>query len=281
MTRVKMTNNFLTFDIEEWFHANYSSVNISKYSHLPTTLPNLVDILIHEMDEVGVKSTCFIVGNVAKKYPQIVKKLHKAGHEIASHSMHHKLMYSLKPSEFVQDTYESCETLQSLTGTKVLGYRAPSWSVKENMLGWFYDGLRKNGIEYSSSVFPAANYLYGIDDVTPFPHVVEGGSGCIEIPCSVGSILNKKFGFSGGFYFRVFPKWFIKTFAHSLNDKGIPVVFYLHPREIDVQQEKLDLPLHENLIHYWNIAGTLPKLREVMRLYKKSFTRMDTFFGTV
>lgn len=275
--------NFLTFDIEEWFHANYESVDTSKYVHMPSSLPNLVDILIEEMATYEIHSTCFIVGTVAQKHPQMVKKLHAAGHEIASHSMHHRLVHSLTPEEFEEDTRESCEVLENLTGEKVRGYRAPSWSVKKETLSWFYPVLHKLGIDYSSSVFPVANYLYGIDGVSMQPHIIKlpMHQRMHEIPCSVSSLWGKKFGFSGGFYFRLFPSWFIKRAAGQLNHKGLPVVYYLHPREIDINQDTLELPLFEKFIHYWGINGTLPKLQTLMKDIAPSTMRMDHYVQSV
>lgn len=277
MTKHKDAKNFLTFDIEEWFHANYKSVTFDGLHDAPSTLPDLVDIFIDQMSQFSIKSTCFVVGTVAQKYPKMIKKLHDAGHEIASHSMHHRLVYSLTQKEFEQDTQESCDILQNIIGSKIHGYRAPSWSVRKDTLPWFYESLSKLGFTYSSSVFPSANYLYGIDGIEEHPHEVSPvqiSRKLYEIPCSVTNIAGKKMGFSGGFYFRLLPYWFIKSSSQRINRYGDPVIFYLHPREIDINQKILALPWLEHFIHYWGVRGTLPKLERCMKDFSLTYIRM-------
>jgi len=157
-----MIPNFLTFDIEEWYNANYKSVDLSNYSGENTNLEKNVDRLLEICDEFGIKSTCFIVGEIAKNKPQIVKKIHDQGHEVASHSFNHRLVYQMKPGDFEKDLEISLDTLEQIIGEKVIGFRAPSWSVNKETLSWFYPILHKHGILYSSSVFPGKTFLYGV-----------------------------------------------------------------------------------------------------------------------
>ena len=127
-----MRNYFITFDIEEWCHANFNSLK-----EIPKTTENdldkEVDIMIDMCEEHNMKSTCFILGVVAEKYPQIVKKIYNAGHEVASHGYDHKLVYNMTPEEFNNDISKSCKLLEDITGEKIKGYRAPSWSVKKKI----------------------------------------------------------------------------------------------------------------------------------------------------
>ncbi|MCJ7766622.1 MAG: polysaccharide deacetylase family protein, partial [Thiovulaceae bacterium] len=92
-----MTRNFLTFDIEEWFHANYDGIDSSQYDYRATSLEANVDRIIALCDVFDVKSTCFILGDVARHKPHIIKKLFAAGHEIASHGSSHRLIYPMSP----------------------------------------------------------------------------------------------------------------------------------------------------------------------------------------
>jgi len=275
-----LISNFLTFDIEEWYHANYDDVDINKYKSTNTNLENSVNRLLDICDKNNVKSTCFILGNLAKEKPNIVKNIYNQGHEVASHSFAHRLVYTMKPNEFQEDLRISCDILEQITGEKVLGFRAPSWSIKEEQLDWFYDILAEQGLIYSSSVYPAYTYLYGIENFPQYPHrpIVNGKEKQIlEIPQSVTRVLGKDLGFAGGFYLRFFPKWFIKKTIENKNRDGKSIFLYLHPREIEKKQEKIELNMLENFIHYHGIKNCEKKLTSLVEIFSDSFIRMDEF----
>lgn len=272
-------NNFLTFDIEEWYHANYDSVVIDDHHPKETNLSSLVSRLIDICDEYNIKATFFVLGCVAKDKNDIVKKLFNSGHEIASHGFSHRLVYSMTPNEFKRDVQVSCDILEEITGKKVSGFRAPSWSVKKEQLSWYYDILGELGLSYSSSVYPGYTYLYGINDFPPYPHypiVDNGKSSIIEIPQSVVEIFRRKIGFSGGFYLRLLPIYLVKRVMKKRSN----VFVYLHPREIDKNQEKLKLGIFENFIHYYGINSCEKKLISIIDSFSKTFTRMDEFAAT-
>lgn len=271
------TVNFLTFDIEEWYNANYDSVDLSLYSGENTGLKKNVDRLLEICDEYGIKSTCFVVGDIAKNKPGIVKKIHRQGHEVASHSFYHQLVYKMTPEQFEADLKLSLDTLEQIIGEKILGYRAPSWSLNEETLSWFYPVLHEYGILYSSSVFPGKTFLYGIPDFPQKIHrpVINGKIQDVwEIPQTLVSFSGKKVGFSGGFYMRFFPAWFITKTMKSANRAGKSVFVYLHPREIDPGAPKLPLPLVERMIHYYGVKGCEHKLHQVIRTHRETFTLM-------
>jgi len=275
-----LSNNFLTFDIEEWYHANYDDVDIQKYQNKASNLENSVDTLLGICKKNNVKSTCFILGSVAKEKPKMVKKIFDMGHEIASHSFAHKLVYTMKPNEFKEDLRISCDILEQITGKKVLGFRAPSWSIKQEQLEWFYDILAEQGLIYSSSVYPAYTYLYGIENFPQYPHkpIVDGNQKTIlEIPQSVTKVLGKEVGFAGGFYLRFFPEWFIKSCIKNKNKNNQSVFIYLHPREIEKKQQKIDLKALENFIHYHGIENCEKKLTSLVEIFSDSFVRMDEY----
>ncbi len=272
-----MTPNFLTFDIEEWYNANYDSVDLSLYSGDNTNLEKNVDRLLDICDEYGIKSTCFVVGDIAKNKPGIVKKIHRQGHEVASHSFDHQLVYKMTQEQFEADLKISLDTLEQIIGEKVLGYRAPSWSLKGETLLWFYPVLHEYGILYSSSVFPGKTFLYGIPDFPQKIHrpVIDGKIQDVwEIPQTLVSFPGKKVGFSGGFYMRFFPAWFINRTIKSANRSDKSVFVYLHPREIDPDSPKLHLPLIERIIHYYGIKGCEKKLHKVIGASSETFIQM-------
>jgi len=259
--------NAVSFDIEEWYHANYEDVAFDEFQNSPTNLEDNVDKLIDLCAKHNVKSTCFVLGSVAKNKPHIVKKLYEAGHEIASHGFSHKLVYNMTEHEFSDDLKLSKNILEEITGESVNGFRAPSWSVNRDILHWYYNILEENEFIYSSSVYPAYTYLYGIPDFNRYAHYPEINgkkTNILEIPVPVFGAYNKYIGYSGGFYLRFFPAWLITGLIKMANRKNISTFIYIHPREIDVNQQRLKLNMLENFIHYFGIKNCEKKLDNVL-----------------
>jgi polysaccharide deacetylase family protein (PEP-CTERM system associated) len=269
-------NNFLTFDIEEWFHANYEGLDSSGFNSQSTNLESNVDRLIDMCAVYDVKSTCFVLGDVACDKPNVVRKLFDAGHEIASHGSSHKLIYTMTPQEFHVDLKNSTDTLEQITGQKVVGFRAPSWSVKREMLQWFYEFLGQEGLTYSSSVYPARHSLFGIEDFTMSPHYPTHNN-VLEIPQHLMSFFGSKIGYAGGGFLRFFPTWLIKQQIHKANSDEKSVFLYLHPREIDIHQPRLPLGLVDGYFHYQGIAGCEEKFSSLIKEFKENFVRMDEY----
>jgi peptidoglycan-N-acetylglucosamine deacetylase len=264
------TANFLTFDIEEWYHANYRLMNDEQArSHVKgTDLQANVKRLMDICDSFNIQSTCFVLGSLAVDKPHIVRQISAKGHEIASHGYLHKLVYTISKEEFRADIRKSKRALEDITGQVVIGYRAPSWSIKRRDLDWFYDILGEEGYLYSSSVYPAYTYLYGIPGFPSHPHFprVNGEiKEVFEIPCPVTRVLGKRIGFSGGFFLRFFPKWYILYNIEKVNKAGRPVFIYLHPREISSDQPSIRLNCLDSFVFYYNVKNTERKLIEITR----------------
>ncbi|NCC72991.1 MAG: DUF3473 domain-containing protein [Sphingobacteriia bacterium] len=276
--------NFATFDIEEWYAANYNSLNLNNLPQHPGHLQKNVGRLLELCEKFSIKATHFVVGDIALNKPEIVKMIHQAGHEVASHSYAHKLIFTMTPEQFREDLRKSCDLIEQITGEKVAGFRAPSWSVKEDMLSWFYQILHEQGISYSSSVFPGKTFLYGIPGFPENIHqpLVNGIKQPVwEIPQPLFSFFGKRFGFSGGFYLRALPVWFVKRMIKIKNKQGKSVFTYLHPREIDPQSPRLKLPLLERFIHYHGVNGCEVKFEKLLKKFNCSFIRMDDFIKSL
>ena len=259
--------NSISFDIEEWYHANYDDVLIDSFQNKATNLEDNVDRLVDVCEKYRVKSTCFVLGTVARDKPEIVRKLHNAGHEIASHGFSHKLVYSMTEKQFLNELKQSKDILEDITGESVKGFRAPSWSVREDILDWYYSALEQAGFVYSSSVYPAYTYLYGIPGFSQnahYPEINGARVNVLEIPVPVFGAFKKYVGYSGGFYLRFFPAWFIKYLLNRANAKGQSTFIYLHPREIDINQPRLSLNKLESFIHYFGIKGCEQKLDNIL-----------------
>lgn len=256
--------NILTFDIEEYFDQNYPGVNLADLEMKAGNLEEEIRILLALCDKFQAKATFFILGRVAEKYPFLVRSIKSYGHEIASHGYSHQLVYNFSPEEFRADLQKSIDILQQITGEKILGFRAPSWSVTEET-EWVYPIMKELGLKYSASVFPIKTFLYGIANAPRFPYNKEE---ILEIPVSTVKILGKNIPFSGGVYFRFWPTWFIKKSIESVNKEGKSAILYLHPREIDKNSPRLKLPAKESLIHYFGVTRTLAKLEYILSRFQ-------------
>ena len=220
MSRIYQNSKiWLTIDIEEITDTNF---NILWKKQPKIDYEKLLESWIDFCDKLGVKSTCFVLGSFAKKYPKIIRKLHERGHEIASHGLTHKLVYEMQIEEWKEELIESKKILEEIIGDKVYGYRSPSWSLPFEK--YYYEILKEVGFTYSSSYFPFKTYMYGnsIDKKSPFK-VGE----ILEIP-----LAKQWIPFSGGFYLRVLPLFLQKYLSKKLQDSDKKTVIYLHPYEL-------------------------------------------------
>lgn len=268
--------NLLTFDIEEWFHANYEHINPADYRGKGSNFRAQVDMLLQLCSDAGCNATFFVLGSIGEDYPDVVRKIVQAGHEVAAHGYGHHLAYKQTFQAFKADVQKAVAILEDITGTKVLGYRAPSWSIVESNLHYL-EALEELGLMYDASIFPVKTFLYGIPSAPTDIHKprVNGRElGIWEVPTSVVSLFGRNIGYSGGFYFRFFPAFLIKKAIRAANRKGRSVVVYLHPRELDCTERRLILPCKEAFIHYYNIRGTKAKLEDIMVSF--SFTSIAT-----
>jgi polysaccharide deacetylase family protein (PEP-CTERM system associated) len=200
---------------------------------------NLLNILHNN----HIKATWFVLGWVAEKYPEIIQEINHFGHEIACHSFHHKRIDTMTPDEFRKDTERAINAIFKAVGNQPLGYRAPSWSINDSNT-WAFEILSEFGFRYDSSIFPIKHDIYGWPDGPRFSFKMKfnNGNSLIEIPATTYRLFGKNIPLGGGGYFRHSPYWYTKNLINNLNSKNHPVVFYVHPWEIDG-----DLPRIEGL----------------------------------
>ncbi len=273
--------NLLTFDTEEWYHANYDDVDPAALRGRGSNFPAQVDDLLTMCGETGAKATFFVLGAVAEDHPAVVRAIAAAGHEIACHGYGHALAYRQTREEFAADVRKAAAILEDVTGTAVRGYRAPSWSIVAANYHYLA-ALEELGLAYDASIFPVRTFLYGIPDAPTHIHhpVVAGRTLDLwEIPTSVVRLAGRSIGYSGGFYFRVFPGLFIEYAIRRANRRGQPAVIYLHPREIDPGERRLTLPAKESFIHYHGLAGARAKLVSLLRNFR--FTSVIDYLRTI
>ena len=270
--------NFFTIDLEDWFHGNYAG---PQQPSSTSTVEADTAPLLALLDRHRVRATVFCLGRVAAAHPRLVKRIHDAGHEIASHGEDHRLIASQTRVEFEADVRACKQRLEDLTGDEVVGYRAPSWSITPRTL-WALEVLQTLGFTYDSSIFPIQTYLYGIRDAPRAPYVpVVGGAalGLAELPPATFRVCGRNVGFGGGFFLRGLPLWLQLRWARAMNAAGDPFALYVHPREVgSARQPRLRLSAKEHLIYYWGIGGTLAKLDAFLRRFP--CVRMRDFVAT-
>ena len=258
--------NAITVDVEDYFHASAFDrvVPRSAWDDYESRVVANTHRLLDLFDEQRVKGTFFVLGWVAKKFPELVREIASRGHELASHGFHHQLVYMLTPAQFRDDIRRAKGTIEQAGGTRVRGYRAPSFSIVRSSL-WALDVLIEEGHTYDASIFPIHHDRYGIADAPRSAHVIQRASGSIvELPASTVRIGSTNYPIAGGGYFRLFPyaatKWGI---ARVNGREGEPVVLYIHPWEVDPDQPRLEASRTTQLRHHVGMAGTLEKLRQV------------------
>ncbi len=230
------------------------------------------------LGDFEAKATFFVLGYVADKHPDLIREIAAHGHEIATHGQSHTLVYRLGPEAFREEIRHSVGVLEDLTGQRVTGFRAPFFSITKESL-WALDILIEEGLSYDSSIFPVTNYRYGIPGSEPWPHVIERSGGKIsEFPVTTWPRAGRQIPVAGGAYFRIYPYALTRAAFRSINKRGRPAVFYLHPWEVDPNHPRIRLPRRIGILHYWNLGATEARLRRLLRDFR--FAPMREVLGT-
>ena len=259
----KTADGFLTVDVEDWFHIlDVGGPQIEDWDSLPSRVEQNFMRLLDLFSEKKATTTCFFLGWVAKRFPHLVKEAVRRGHEIASHGYAHRLTNELTREQFYDDVLRARLVLEETAGTAVNGYRAPGFSMAE----WIFDTLAEAGYRYDSSIFPASHGHGGRPNAPREFHAIpcRNGQVLFEFPITVASVLGKPMCVSGGGYLRLFPYWFIRRKSREAVDEGNPVVFYIHPREIDPGHPRLPMNAYRQFKSYVNIAATESKLSRIL-----------------
>jgi polysaccharide deacetylase family protein (PEP-CTERM system associated) len=265
-----LQQSILSVDVEDWFHILDvpSTPPLSTWDSLPSGVERNFLRLLDLFEEHQVKVTCFFIGWVASRFPQMVKRAFRQGHEIASHGYAHRLVYEMSRQEFYEDALRTRKLLEDLSGAPVLGYRAAGFSVLRDDTGWYFEELARSGYQYDSSVFPSSHGHGGIHHFRREPHrLVNRGASMMEFPITVADLFGRPMCFFGGGYLRIFPYFLIRRMSHRVLREGRPVVFYVHPREIDPAHPRLPMSMKRRFKSYVNLASTEVKLRRILRAF--------------
>jgi len=271
--------NLLTIDVEDYFHANGLAVDRARWDELPGRVEHNTRRLLALLSEHDVAATFFVLGWVAERYPRLVREIHAAGHEVASHGYGHPLVDELDSSAFREDVHRARQLLQELIGAPVVGYRAPSFSLRSDQR-WAFETLRATGHLYDSSVYPVRGARYGDPTADRRVHRIElsDGDGLTEIPPSCLRLGRMNLPVAGGGYFRFFPFRFTRRAIRTLNERErMPAVVYLHPWEIDPEQPRLPTRRIDAFRHYLNLDRTEQRLSRLLQTF--DFTTIRAAVG--
>ncbi len=256
--------NAFSIDVEDWFQVAAFSRCIprSDWEHLECRVERNVDLLLQALDNHGTKATFFTLGWIADRYPSMVRRMVAEGHELASHGYGHQMVGELDHAGFVADVLRAKASLEDITGRRIDGYRAPSFSIVKNTL-WAFDVLAEAGFRYSSSIYPIRHDLYGIPDAPRFAH---RRGGLLEIPATSIRLANRNLPAAGGGFFRLLPyaisRWSIER-VNTLDRQ--PAIFYCHPWEIDPDQPRVrSAGARSRFRHYVNQRAMLGKLERLL-----------------
>jgi polysaccharide deacetylase family protein (PEP-CTERM system associated) len=268
-----------SIDVEDWFHILDlpSTPPLSEWGLLPSRVEKNFFHLLEIISEADVRITCFFLGWVAEKFPHLVREAQARGHEIASHGYSHQLVYRMTPGQFLDDALKAKKILEDVSGSEVTGYRSSGFSVTKDT-PWFFETLAAAGYRYDSSVFPAVRGHGGIATKQYAPYrVSDGPNGLIEFPISVARVFGRPVCFFGGGYLRLFPYLLVKRMTQRVIHEGRPVVFYVHPREIDPSHPRLPMRLLRRFKSYVNLTTTETKIRRLLSEF--SFTTFEDAVG--
>lgn len=260
----------MTVDVEDYYHVSAfdSVIKPEDWAKWPSRVEKNTHVLLDLYDTHNIKCTFFVLGWVAEKHPGLVRELHARGHEIASHGWSHQLVYNQSQAVFREETARSKNLLEDLAQVPVTGYRAASYSITQKSL-WALDILAELGFTWDSSIFPVHHDRYGIPGSPTRPYTIklQNGASITELPLTTAKVMGYYVPAAGGGYFRQFPYALFRWLFERASEKQTqPVIFYLHPWEIDAEQPRIPgASLKSRFRHYTNLNRCHSRLEQLLK----------------
>jgi polysaccharide deacetylase family protein (PEP-CTERM system associated) len=272
--------HILTFDAEHWYEG-YRHRGFGGWDRFPPRDPATIARLLRLLEAYDQRATFFVTGRLAAEFPETVRALDAAGHEIASHGYEHFRIERLgSPAAFREDLQRSLATLRPLTSQPIRAYRAPFWAVGGGAYPWMLQALHDEGLEVSSS-----RSIWGLPTgararMPLGPHRVPlaNGGTIWEIPPTVLRIGPCRVPTAGGFYLRFLPEPLIRASLDRAAARSEPGVIYLHPYDMDPGAPRLPARWYFHLMRYHRLERTEPVLRHLLGRYR--FTSMGAWLDT-
>lgn len=262
----------MTVDLEDY----YCDLPFSSWGNYKDRVVATTKTMLDLFEKHKVEATFFTLGYIAEKHPDLIEEVKSKGHEIASHSYSHPNLTHMNPQAFEQDLVKSLDILRKISGEKVLGFRAPYFSINKLNL-WAFKVLKKF-LRYDSSLFPvkfhyhcneAPRQIYTVSDINPF-EINETGQ-FTELPMTTLQVpLVGNIPAAGGLYLRLLPSEILKVAIKKFNKVGQPGVFYIHPKDLDSAMPRIEgYPWHT----YWGLRSSTKKFESILSNFKFSSVR--------
>jgi peptidoglycan-N-acetylglucosamine deacetylase len=239
--------NALTVDLEDWYHVcgTEKAGDVSSWDAYESRVTRNTETVLSLLREHGARATFFVLGYIADREPRLVAEVAKEGHEIATHGHFHRRVFEMSEEEFGEDLDRSIDAISSAAGGRVLGYRAPEWSLRPHTM-WALDVLRRKGIRYDSSMVPLTRMGAPSFPTAPCRIPTEHGE-IREFPLTTVRCFGENVPFTGGLPLRLMPYFYILSRIRRMNAQGAPAMVYLHPWEFDTGQPRMELPANRRL----------------------------------
>jgi polysaccharide deacetylase family protein (PEP-CTERM system associated) len=259
--------NALSVDLEEYFQvANFDRyVDRAHWPDLPSRAELQTRRILDLFDRTGSRATFFVLGWVAERRPALLREVAARGHEIACHGYGHEIVYEIGPERFREDLKRGRAAIEDAIGTRVEGYRAPSFSITERSL-WALEILAEEGFRFDSSIFPVRHHRYGVPDFprSPVRLALPSGATIVEYPLTTLAWGPLRLPVAGGGYLRLFPFRLLRWGIERLVAAERPTVLYVHNWEIDPDQPRQDVPPLVRWNHYHNLGRTEGRLQTLL-----------------
>jgi polysaccharide deacetylase family protein (PEP-CTERM system associated) len=267
-----MITNVLSVDVEEYYHAaifrrGTSAMPARGYE---SRVERSLDRLLGLMRDHHAKGTFFVLGEVARLHPASVRRIVEEGHEIASHGDGHEDVYGQSAREFRADIRRSKARIEDVAGERVVGYRAPNFSIGRAQ-AWAYQVLLEEGYTYDSSTYPIFHDRYGQASAPRFPYEIwrDGPANLMEFPIGTARLLGVNLPIGGGGYFRLSPFELVRMGIQRVNAQDEqPVMFYLHPWELDPDQPRPAMAWHHRFRHYVGVKKHAAKIDHLLAHFR-------------
>lgn len=230
-----MHANAFTVDVED-------AVNIVMRDHFDIERPPTEAVVANTEKMLGVldshatRGTFFVLGEVARSFPSLVKRIADCGHEVGVHGFRHRQFFKMNVVEAMREVGDAKRLLEDILGREVYGHRAPAFSVRPDT-AWALQVIADAGFLYDSSVMPCPGRRYGWPGFNRDIHRMNlaDGRSLIEAPMSVVRLCGKNMPVCGGGYLQHLPYWFTEWAMRRVS-RDRPVIVYVHPYEMDRSQ---------------------------------------------
>ena len=268
--------NLLTVDVEDWYHICDIEHVLprSSWDQCQGRILINVEKILELFHRFKVQATFFILGYIAERTPEVVKMIYAEGHEIASHGYGHVQVYKQRENEFLRDLLRAKTLIEGVIGGKIIGYRAPEWSICKGKRDsfWALDLLVQNGFLYDSSIAPLR--FIGIPDASMTPYTLSTPHGEIrEFPPLVMRSPLGNLPVGGGWGLRIFPYQNIRRRIDHLNRLGHPALIFCHPSDFDTLPPRIELPWIKRFVCYGKIKTTEERMTRLLSDFEFSRIR--------